>query len=231
MVSAPASLPGHPTLKASKCVPVALPGGCVRWLVGSFLHLTAVSQRLLMGQLLSFHPRYISLSMQPGPAFVLNCSVMSDSASQELQPTRPLCPRASPGKNTRVGCSFLLQRIFPTRDRTCIFCLAGGFFGSEPPGKPTARSPLLNYRTRGQQADGGWPWLLWVLGRAGPSLLGEVRWAPGTDTHQCPPWARKGLVCWQEPLTPLPSCSLRALPRLREIYALRGAMSLLFMAY
>ena len=133
MVSAPASLPGHPTLKASKCVPVALPGGCVRWLVGSFLHLTAVSQRLLMGQLLSFHPRYISLSMQPGPAFVLNCSVMSDSASQELQPTRPLCPRASPGKNTGMDYHALLQGIFPTQGSNLhLLCLLRWQAGSSP---------------------------------------------------------------------------------------------------
>ena len=30
-----------------------------------------------------------------------------------LQPARPFCPRASPGKNTGVGCHFLLQGIFP----------------------------------------------------------------------------------------------------------------------
>ena len=32
-----------------------------------------------------------------------------------LQPSRVLCPWNSPGKNTRVGCHFLLQGIFPTR--------------------------------------------------------------------------------------------------------------------
>ena len=32
-----------------------------------------------------------------------------------LQPTRLLCPRDFPGKNTGVGCHFLLQEIFPTR--------------------------------------------------------------------------------------------------------------------
>ena len=31
-----------------------------------------------------------------------------------LQPTRLLCPWNSPGKDTRVGCQFLLQGIFPT---------------------------------------------------------------------------------------------------------------------
>ena len=33
-----------------------------------------------------------------------------------LQPTRFLCPRDSPGKNTGVGCHFLLQGISPTQE-------------------------------------------------------------------------------------------------------------------
>ena len=31
-----------------------------------------------------------------------------------LQPTRLLCPWDSPGRNTGVGCHFLLQGLFPT---------------------------------------------------------------------------------------------------------------------
>ena len=42
-------------------------------------------------------------------------SVMSDSLRQGLQPTRLLCPWDFPGKNTGVGCHFLLQGIFPTQ--------------------------------------------------------------------------------------------------------------------
>ena len=38
-----------------------------------------------------------------------------DSFRLHLQPTRLLCPRDSPGKNTGVGCHFLLQGIFPTQ--------------------------------------------------------------------------------------------------------------------
>ena len=41
---------------------------------------------------------------------------MSDSLQPHgLQPTRLLCPWDSPGKNTRVGCHFLLQGTFLTR--------------------------------------------------------------------------------------------------------------------
>ena len=32
-----------------------------------------------------------------------------------MDPARLLCPRAFPGKNTGVGCHFLLQGIFPTQ--------------------------------------------------------------------------------------------------------------------
>ena len=47
------------------------------------------------------------------------CSVpsfMSDSVlACRLPPARTLCPWNSPGKNTGVGCHFLLQGIFPTQ--------------------------------------------------------------------------------------------------------------------
>ena len=36
--------------------------------------------------------------------------------SHELQPARLLCPWDSPGKNTGVGCHFLLQGNFPTQE-------------------------------------------------------------------------------------------------------------------
>ena len=41
-----------------------------------------------------------------------------------LQPTGLLCPWNFPGKNTGVGCHFLLQGIFPTTlDQTCVSCI------------------------------------------------------------------------------------------------------------
>ena len=55
-----------------------------------------------------------------------------------LQPASLLCPWASPGKNTGVGCHALHQGIFQTQVSnlhlrgSCI-----GFFTTEPPGKPT----------------------------------------------------------------------------------------------
>ena len=51
---------------------------------------------------------------------------MSDSLwPHGLQPARLLCPSDFPGKNTGVHCHFLLQGIFPTRDWTCVSCIAG----------------------------------------------------------------------------------------------------------
>ena len=48
-------------------------------------------------------------------ANVLSHSVVSNSFRPHgLWPARLLCPRDSPGKNTGVGCHFLLQGIFPT---------------------------------------------------------------------------------------------------------------------
>ena len=46
----------------------------------------------------------------------VSCSVVSDFLRpHELEPTRFLCPRNSPGKNTGVDCHSLLQRIFLTQ--------------------------------------------------------------------------------------------------------------------
>ena len=60
------------------------------------------------------------------------CSVISDFLRPHgLQPASLLCPWDFPGKNTGMGCCFLLQGIEPTSS-----ALAGRFFTTEPPGKP-----------------------------------------------------------------------------------------------
>ena len=47
---------------------------------------------------------------------LFRCSVVSHSLwCRGLQPSRRLCPWDSPGKNTGMGCHFLLQGIFPTQ--------------------------------------------------------------------------------------------------------------------
>ena len=61
----------------------------------------------------------------------------------ELQPARLLYPWDSPGKNTGVGCHFLLQGIFPTqRSNLSLLHLLHWQVDSLPlvPGKPTLYS-------------------------------------------------------------------------------------------
>ena len=61
--------------------------------------------------------KYSSYQDALGNLCVCACSVMSESSRpHRLQPTRFLCPQDSPGKNTGVGCHFLLQGIFPTQE-------------------------------------------------------------------------------------------------------------------
>ena len=64
---------------------------------------------------------------------------MSDSfGPYGLLPSRLLCPWASPGKNTGVGCCTLLQGIFLTQgSNLSLLCpaLKGRFFTTEPNGK------------------------------------------------------------------------------------------------
>ena len=51
--------------------------------------------------------------MPPKGSVQFSCSVVSDSLRPHgLYPARLLCPWHSPGKNTGVGCHFLLQGIF-----------------------------------------------------------------------------------------------------------------------
>ena len=73
-------------------------------------------------------------------------SVMSDSLRPHgPQATWLLCPRDSPGKNTWVGCHFLLQGIFPTQGSNLShLCL---LHWQAPPGRP------YNYHRIYQFAD------------------------------------------------------------------------------
>ena len=55
---------------------------------------------------------------------------------QGLYPARLLGPWDFPGKNTGMGCHFLLQGIFLTQGLNLSPALAGGFFTIVPPEKP-----------------------------------------------------------------------------------------------
>ena len=69
----------------------------------------------------SFHSFHVYQIMYPSVQF--SCSVVSDSLQPHgLQPARLLCPWDSPGKNTGVGCHFLLRmsEIIFTSRQTCM---------------------------------------------------------------------------------------------------------------
>ena len=93
---------------------------------------TAVIPLSMLASFLTFQHRFLFLK--------LNCSVVSDSLQPRgLQAARLLCPWNFPGKNTGVGCHFLLQGIFPTQGSIpCLLCplhWQAGFLTTAPPGK------------------------------------------------------------------------------------------------
>ena len=56
--------------------------------------------------------------------YVLSSSVVYDSLQHHgLYSTRLFGPCNFPGENTGVGCHFLLQGVFPTRDQTHVSCI------------------------------------------------------------------------------------------------------------
>ena len=76
-------------------------------------------------------------TLKEGCCCYLVTSVMFDSVQHyALQPARLLCPWDSPGKSTRVVVMPSSRGSSQLRDRTCVSCIAGRFFTTEPPGKP-----------------------------------------------------------------------------------------------
>ena len=59
-------------------------------------------------------------------------------------------PWDSPGKNTGVGCHFLLQGIFLMQGLNLCPALAGGFFTTEPPGKPRTNVDIFKNKHHDQ---------------------------------------------------------------------------------
>ena len=88
-----------------------------------------------------------------------------------LQPARCLCPCASPGKSTGVGCRFLFQGIVQPRGRTQVAHIAGGVFTIWAPGdqlyyRYTCTSSLLSRPPTTSFRQGVW----------GGSVLAEDPW-------------------------------------------------------
>jgi len=76
------------------------------------------------------------------------CCLVAKSCPTLLQPARTVAHQASlsmgfPGKNSGVGCHFLLQRIFWPRNRTCCFLHCRWILYHQ--GKPIYVNTYLNY--------------------------------------------------------------------------------------
>ena len=83
-------------------------------------------------------------------------TVTEDTRSRESGWAPP--PRGSPGRNAGVGCRALLQGLFPTQGLNRVSCLAGGFFTTDPSGKPlrglvTAEQKDCSRRRKMQKAQ------------------------------------------------------------------------------
>ena len=109
---------------------------------------------------------YMSVSFQlliPEPGFCDSgmpvCLVVSTSLQLSgLQPTRPLCPRDFSGKDTGVGCHFLLQGVFLTQGlNSHLLCLLHWLADSLPNAKPqrTPRRMQLFYKQEAGRGHGG----------------------------------------------------------------------------
>ena len=86
---------------------------CCHW----DLHLSSTAAVWVESQLQAAASEGKHSKKDPTEEPVLSCSVKSNSLwPHGLQPARLLCPWDSPGKNTAVGCHFLLQGILPTQE-------------------------------------------------------------------------------------------------------------------
>ena len=101
------------------------------------------------------------------------------------QPTRLLCPRDSPSKNTGLGCHFLLQGIFRTHGLNprllCLLHWPVGSLALAPPGKPNKKGEIWTrdiYTGRMPSEGEGGDWRAAPMSRRMPKIarsLGRSR--------------------------------------------------------
>ena len=103
-------------------------------------------KKKLPGQILSLNTNYFLKKTKQKMAeeiWLSACSVVSDSLRPHgSEPNRLFCPWNSPGKDTGVGCRFLLQDLPDPGielETPVSPVLVGGFFTTESPGKPLKR--------------------------------------------------------------------------------------------
>ena len=109
-----------------------------------FLRILVSSQNvfLFMNQILGEDSKGLASWDLQRPQGTHCCCLVTQSCPtlwgpHRLSPARLFCLWNFPGKNTGVDCHFLLQGSFLTRIEPVSPALAGGFFTTEPPGKPS----------------------------------------------------------------------------------------------
>ena len=82
---------------------------------------------------------------------LFSCKVVSDPLwPHGLWPSRLLCPWDSPGKNTGVGCHFLLQGIFQTQGlNPCLLHWQSDSLSLSHQGSPQSKNIMLSFSTTG----------------------------------------------------------------------------------
>ena len=104
-----------------------------------------------------------------------SCRTLRDP--MDCNPSGSSVHRNSPGKNTGMGCHFLLQGIFPTQgSNPCLFCLLLWQAGSSPlvpPGKSHLHlmGGKLNYRRWVSE------WVI-IVAQSCPTLCNPMDWSP-----------------------------------------------------
>ena len=123
--------------------------GTTEWLSTAQAHLTCIDAELMkhLPQNVAYSEYSINANKQAGlrggPITLYICPACVPSPTlwaRGLWPSRLLCPWDSAGKNTRVGCRFVLQGIFLTQGSNpsllCLLRWQVGCLQLAPPGKP-----------------------------------------------------------------------------------------------
>ena len=113
---------------------------------------------------------HLSLSLSCPCIVAKSCLTFCDPV--DCNPPSSFCPWDFPGKNTGVGCPFLLQGNLPDPD--FISCLAGSFFTTEPPGKPQLSIIYLSFKSTFPKQE------IRLDG-----ILGLVPWKMGSQMEIC----------------------------------------------
>ena len=140
---------------------------------------------------------------------------MSNSATHGLEFTRLFCPWDSPGKNTGVGCYFLLQRIFLAQGSNLGFlhCRQILYHLSHQtqvflPGKSHGQRSLVGYSPWGckeldttvRLSTKGLPW--WLSSKESACNAGNLGLIPGLeDPLEKGKATHSSVLAWRVPWT------------------------------